>query len=162
MTIKQQPALAKKKEANMSFIKVYIHFVWSTKDWVPYLDSPELRKDVWNHIRENAKEKSIFIDFVNGYSNHCHCLVSLGGDQTLQKIMQLIKGESSHWINKNELVKGKFEWQDEFFAVSVSESMIDKVRNYIKNQENHHKLQTFQEEFDEFILKYGFQKHKDK
>jgi len=144
----------------MSFIKVYIHFVWSTKDWVSYLDSPELRKQVWNHIRENAKEKNIFIDFVNGYSNHCHCLVSLGGDQTIQKIMQLIKGESSHWINKNELVKGKFEWQDEFFAVSVSESMIDKVRNYIKNQENHHKRQTFQEEYDEFILKYGFQKFK--
>lgn len=144
----------------MSFIKVYIHFVWSTKDWAPYLDSPELRKDVWNHIRENAKEKNIFIDFVNGYSNHCHCLVSLGGDQTLQKIMQLIKGESSHWINTNELVKGKFEWQDEFFAVSVSESMIEKVRNYIKNQESHHRLQSFQEEYDEFILKYGFQKFK--
>jgi REP element-mobilizing transposase RayT len=80
--------------------------------------------------------------------------------QTIQKIMQLIKGESSHWINKNELVKGKFEWQDEFFAVSVSESMIDKARNYIKNQENHHKRQTFQEEYDEFILKYGFQKFK--
>jgi len=146
----------------MSFIKVYIHFVWSTKDWVPYLDSPELRKEVWNHIRENAKEKNIFIDFVNGYSNHCHCLVSLGGDQTIQKIMQLIKGESSHWLNQNELVKGKFEWQDEFFAVPVSESMIAKVRNYIRNQENHHKLQTFQEEYNEFILKYGFQKYKDK
>lgn len=144
----------------MSFIKVYIHFVWSTKDWTPYLDTPELRQQVWNHIRENAKEKNIFIDFVNGYSNHCHCLVSLGGDQTVQKIMQLIKGESSHWINKNELTKGKFEWQDEFFAVSVSESMIDKVRNYIKNQENHHQRQTFQEEYNEFILKYGFQKYK--
>ena len=146
----------------MSFIKVYIHFVWSTKDWVPYLDSPELRKEVWKHISQNAKEKNIFIDFVNGYSNHCHCLVSLGGDQTLQKIMQLIKGESSHWINKNELVNGKFEWQDEFFAVSVSESMVVKVRNYIRNQEKHHSLQTFQEEYDEFIFKYGFQKYKDK
>lgn len=146
----------------MSFIKVYIHFVWSTKDWVAYLDSPELRKIVWNHIRENAKEKNIFIYFVNGYSNHCHCLVSLGGDQTIQKIMQLIKGESSHWINQNELVKGKFEWQDEFFAVSVSESMIARVRKYIQNQENHHKLQSFQEEYDEFIIKYGFQKYKDK
>jgi len=144
----------------MSFIKVYIHFVWSTKDWIPYLDSPELRKEVWKHIRENAKEKNIFIDFVNGYSNHCHCLISLGGDQTIQKIMQLIKGESSHWINKQDLTKGKFEWQDEFFAVSVSESMIEKVRNYIKNQESHHKRQTFQEEYDEFILKYGFQKFK--
>ncbi|MDY7393960.1 IS200/IS605 family transposase [Aureibaculum sp. 2210JD6-5] len=122
----------------MPFVKTYIHFVWSTKNRVPYLDSKELRKKVWHHIRENAKEKGIFIDFINGYSDHCHCLVSLGRDQTIQKVMQLIKGESSFWINKQNLTKKKFQWQDEYFAVSVSESMIDKVRNYIKNQEIHH------------------------
>jgi REP element-mobilizing transposase RayT len=72
--------------------------------------------------------------------------------------MQLIKGESSFWINKNELTKEKFEWQDEYFAVSVSESMIDKVREYIKKQEEHHSTKTFQEEYDEFISKYGFKK----
>jgi len=75
--------------------------------------------------------------------------------------MQLIKGESSFWINKQGLTKEKFEWQDEYFAVSVSESMIDKVREYIKNQEEHHSKKTFQQEYDEFINKYGFTKHKD-
>jgi REP element-mobilizing transposase RayT len=116
---------------------------------------------VWNHIRDNAKEKGIFIDFVNGYSDHCHCLVSLGVDQTIQKVMQLIKGESSFWINKNGLTKDKFEWQDEYFAVSVSESIIDKVREYIKNQEAHHSKKTFQDEYDEFITKYGFKRYKE-
>ena len=72
--------------------------------------------------------------------------------------MQLIKGESSFWINKNELTKNKFQWQDEYFAVSVSESIIDKVRDYIKNQETHHAKKTFEEEYDEFILKFGFKK----
>ena len=72
--------------------------------------------------------------------------------------MQLIKGESSFWINKNELTKNKFQWQDEYFAVSVSESIIDKVRDYIKNQETHHDKKTFEEEYDEFILKFGFKK----
>ena len=57
----------------------------------------------------------------------------MGVDQTIQKTMQLIKGESSFWINKNCLTKEKFEWQDEYFAVSVSESIIDNVRDYIKN-----------------------------
>ena len=148
----------------MPFIKVYIHFVWSTKNRVPYLHSKELRLKVWNHIRENAKEKGIFVDFVNGYSDHCHCLVSLGADQTIQKVMQMIKGESSFWINKNNLLAEeqgnsevenielptipKFEWQDEYFAVSVSESMIDRVRNYIKKQEAHHAKKSFQEEYD--------------
>jgi putative transposase len=149
----------------MPFINVYIHFVWSTKNREPFLDSKELRLKVWNHIRDNAKENGIFIDFINGYSDHCHCLISLGSEQTIQKIMQLIKGESSFWINKNELLSikngGKFEWQDEYFAVSVSESMIDKVRNYIKGKENHHSKKTFQDEYDEFISKYKFEKFKD-
>jgi putative transposase len=142
----------------MPYIKTYIHFVWSTKNRVPFLDTKELRQKVWHHIKENGKDKGIFVDFVNGYSDHCHCLISLGADQTIQKTMQLIKGESSFWINKNKLCIDKFEWQDEYFAVSVSESMIDKVRNYIKTQEEHHSKQTFQEEYDEFMVKYQFQK----
>lgn len=142
----------------MPYIKVYIHFVWSTKYRTPFLDSKELRKKVWQHMRENANKKGIFIDFINGYTDHCHCLISLGADQTMQKVMQLIKGESSFWINKNKLTKRKFEWQDEYFAVSVSESQLYRVRNYIKNQEQHHSKKTFEQEYDEFISKYGFQK----
>ena len=145
----------------MPFIKVYIHFVWSTKNRVPYLCSPELRKTVWKHIRENAKKKGFFIDFINGYQEHCHCLISLGDDQTMRQLMQLIKGESSYWINKQNLLNEKFEWQYEYFAVSVSESLVDKVRNYIKNQENHHIHKTWEEEYNELIEKYGFQKFKD-
>lgn len=142
----------------MPFVKVYIHFVWSTKNRYPFLRSKELRQKMWNHIRENAREKKIFIDFVNGYSDHCHCLVSMGRDQTIEKVMQLIKGESSFWMNKNQLTKEKFEWQDEYFAVSVSESAIETVRNYIKNQEAHHSKKSFQQEHDEFISKYGFER----
>lgn len=146
----------------MPFIKVYIHCVWSTKNRIPYLDTIQLRQKVWQHIRDNAIQKGIFIDFINGYSDHCHCLISLGVDQNIQKVMQLIKGESSFWINKNGLTKEKFEWQDEYFAVSISESVVDKVRNYIQNQEIHHTKKTFQEEYDEFIDKYGFRKINDK
>lgn len=70
--------------------------------------------------------------------------------------MQLIKGESSFWINKSKLINQKFEWQDEYFALSISESMIGRVREYVLNQEVHHRKKTFQEEFDEFIKKYNF------
>ena len=72
--------------------------------------------------------------------------------------MQLIKGESSFWINKNNLCAGKFEWQDEYFAVLVSESMVDKVRNCNKNQEEHHQVITFTEEQEDFNRIYGFEK----
>tara|TARA_R110001606_G_scaffold29389_1_gene91747 strand:+ start:326 stop:763 length:438 start_codon:yes stop_codon:yes gene_type:complete len=145
----------------MSFIKVYIHFVWSTKNRIPFLETKELRQKVWQHIKKNAKEKGIFIDFINGYSDHCHCLVSLGVDQNIQKIMQLIKGESAFWINKQGLTKEKFQWQSEYFAVSVSESILDKVRDYIRNQEKHHLKKSFKDEFEEIMQKYDFKKIKD-
>ena len=145
----------------MPFVKVYIHFVWSTKNRFPYLDSKELRLKVWKHIRDNAKEKDIFVDFVSGYTDHCHCLVSLGSNQTIRNVVQLIKGESSYWINKEELTFEKFEWQDEYFAASVSEQKIKKVGAYIKNQEEHHKHITFEQEYEEMFIKFRFEKFKD-
>lgn len=148
----------------MSFIKVYIHFVWNTKNRQPYLSTLEIRQKVWQHIRQNAKVKKIFIDRINGHKEHCHCLVSLGKDQTIQQIAQLLKGESSHWVNKENILgndKIKFKWQEEYFAVSVSESILERVRNYIENQESHHRKKTYQEEYDEFIEKYGFERFND-
>ena len=68
----------------------------------------------------------------------------------------LLKGESSYWINKYKIVQGKFEWQDSYFAVSVCESALDRVRNYIKNQENHHKKKPYEKEYEEFMRMYGF------
>ena len=113
---------------------------------------------MWLHIAENARSKGIFVDFVNGHADHCHCLVSLGVDQTIQKVVNLLKGESSYWINKNNLTSQKFEWQNDYFAVSVSESALDRVREYIKNQEEHHRHKSFQEECKDFFEKYNFEK----
>jgi len=144
----------------MPWVKVWLHFVWSTKDRYPYL-TDEIRTKVFEHIRQNAREKGIHIDFVNGYLEHVHCLISLGTDQTLEKIMQLLKGESSFWINKNKLTRTRFEWQDEYFVVSVNESTLPSVRRYIANQEEHHKNVSFGDEFEGFLMKAGFQRFKD-
>lgn len=144
----------------MPWIKVWLHFVWSTKNRQPFL-SDEIRPKVFQHIRENAQQKGIFIDFINGYTDHIHCLISLGADQTIEKIMQLIKGESSFWINKNRLCKSKFEWQDEYFVVSVSEQNIPNARKYIAKQEEHHRKHSFDEEFEDFMKRTGFRKIKD-
>ncbi len=122
----------------MPYIQVYVHFVWCTKNRYPFLDTPELRLLVWQHIRENAMEKGIFVDHVSGFDDHCHCLVALNPDQSLQKTAQMLKGESSWWINKNNLTKKKFEWQDAYYVASVSYRMIDIVRKYIRNQEARH------------------------
>ena len=112
-------------------------------------------------MKEKGPLKKIHIDFVNGYKEHVHCLVSLNQKQTIAEVVQLMKGESSYWINKHNLTQEKFEWQDEYFAVSVSESDVNRVREYIKNQEEHHTKKTFAQEYDEFIEKYGFRLMKD-
>jgi putative transposase len=144
----------------MPWIRVWLHFVWATKDRHPFL-TDEIRQTVFTHILENAREKGIYIDFINGYLEHVHCLISLGSDQTIEKIMQLIKGESSFWINKSGLTKMKFGWQDEYFVTAVAESAIPKVRRYIANQEEHHRKVTFEEEFEEFLSRAGFERYSD-
>lgn len=144
----------------MPFIRIWVHLVWSTKNRKKIISS-DLKNKLLEHIKTNCKEKGIWLDSINCVNDHIHLLISLNAEMPISKLVMLIKGESSHWINKNKLVKGKFEWQDEYFAVSVSESVIPKVRDYIKNQEEHHRIKSFSEEYDEFMKKYGV-KNKDK
>ncbi len=61
-------------------------------------------------------------------------------------------------MNKQKLIKSKFEWQDEYIALSVSYSAVDKVRAYILNQETHHKKKTFAEEYQEFLNAHHFER----
>jgi putative transposase len=137
-----------------------IHAVWGTKKRVRIINQ-ESSKILLDHIREYAKKKEIYIDVINSQPDHIHCLFGLNADMALSKAMNLIKGESSHWINKEKLFKTKFEWADEYFAASVSESQLPKVRAYIRNQEEHHRRAVFQEEFEKFIRSYGYKSMAD-
>jgi len=139
----------------MSYVKIWIHAVWAVKNREPIIFQ-ENRKILFEHIHRNALEKEILIETVGGYNNHVHCLFRLKNDQTIEKIMQLIKGESSFWFNKNITNYVKLSWQKEYFAISVSESQIERVINYIQTQESHHKKKTWEEEYQEFIENYGF------
>ena len=139
----------------MGYINVNVHFVWTTKNGEPLL-TKEVRYIIFQHMLENARQKGIYIDFINGYLDHVHCLISIGNDQQISKIIQLIKGESSFWVNKNKLTRHKFEWQDDYWGVSVNPEGLDRVRKYIKNQEAHHRQVAFQREYEEFIKHAGF------
>lgn len=141
----------------MPLVKLWVHLIWSTKNRQKLIDKQLIPKLI-SHIKDNAKQKEIYIDRINCVSDHIHILVSLNKEHSISKIMNLIKGESSYWVNKNKLTKGKFEWQDEYIAISISESVVGKVREYIDNQEEHHKVRTFDEEYKLFIKRYGFEK----
>ena len=145
----------------MSYVKIWIHAVWTVKNRKPILTS-EVRQVLFDHIQQNALSKEILMEIVGGHNNHVHCLFRLRNNQTIENVMQLIKGESSFWFNKSELSQLKLNWQKEYFAVSVSESQVDKVKNYILTQEEHHKKKTWEDEYNEFMEKYGFVVLKDK
>lgn len=144
----------------MPFVKVWVHFVWATKMREPHL-TDEIRHMVFDHIRNYAREKGIYLDNIGGYVEHVHCLVSLGTDQTIANIAKLLKGESSHWINQQRLCKTKFGWQHEYFAVGVGESIIERTRSYIQRQEIHHRTRPFESELDAMVEKYGFRRYPD-
>ena len=97
----------------MGYIKIWVHLVWTTKNREPFL-TKGIRRQVFDHLLKNAIDKGIYIDFINSYLEHVHCLVSLGSGQNIDKIVMMLKGESSYWINKNKLIVKKFEWQNEY------------------------------------------------
>jgi REP element-mobilizing transposase RayT len=112
-------------------------------------------------LREQANEKDIFLDYVNLHEDHVHALINLGKQQNIADIMHQLKGVSSNWINKVDRMPFKFRWQDDYFSVSVSQSHVERVRNYIKNQDKHHRKMSWEEEAEQFIEKYGFERIKD-
>ncbi len=138
----------------MPYTKILIHIIWATKRREKII-SNDKKILLLKHITENSVDKKIFIDTLNCVSDHIHLLISLSRDQTISNVVRSIKGESSHWWNTNSLTKTKFQWQNEYIALSVSESIAERVRKYILRQEEHHKKRSFTEEYSLFIEKAG-------
>ena len=93
------------------------------------------------------------INFVN--PDHVHALIDLPTGFSIEKVVQLLKGSSSHWVNSSDLVTGKFAWGRGYGAFSVSHSNVDLVARYIAEQEEHHRVRTFTDELREFIDRHG-------
>ena len=93
------------------------------------------------------------INYVN--ADHVHALVDLPTSLSIEKLIQLLKGSSSHWVNSNNLITGKFAWGRGYGAFSVSESNVDQVARYIAQQEEHHRVRSFAEALKEFIDRHG-------
>jgi REP element-mobilizing transposase RayT len=118
---------------------------------------------LYSHIKEllekNFESK---VEIINGTADHIHILFQQNQNHSIAEITKNIKGNSSHWINQNNFVKGKFAWQTGYGAFSVSESMVNLVKKYIANHKKHHKRISFAEEYRKFEEKYGFINQNDK
>jgi len=107
-------------------------------------------------MKNYGKIKGIHIDHIDGHIDHIHILISMKANQSIAEIVQKIKGESSYWINKNDLTEIKFGWQSEYYAASLSSANIQGMREYIKNQQKHHKDKSYDEEIEELQKEINF------
>lgn len=137
-----------------SMVKLWVHAVWGTKNWQSLIQE-EFRLPILQHIRNAFEEQGCIVRSLQGIANHLHALFLLPPEKQLANIMKMVKGESSHWINQQNFLRVKFAWQVGYGAFSVSESMVEKVDAYIRNQEKHHRKMTFQEEYEQFLVRYG-------
>ncbi len=138
----------------MSYTSILVHVVWGTKNREPILTA-EKRDALFAHIRQNARSKGIYIDTIGGYTDHVHCLISLGAEQNIARVVQLIKGESAFWSNKVGLIKPRLMWASYYFAGSVGYLSAGKVRDYVNRQVEHHSVIPFAKEYDELLLAFG-------
>ena len=131
--------------------RIWMHYTWSPKDRAPIL-SKNLLPLLLEHLKSKyLKGGEIYVDTVNGIADHIHLLVGLKPTISPSKAANLLKGESSHWINSNDFLAQKFAWQEGFGVASVSHSKVKDIREYIFNQEEHHRTMTYEEEIQRFL-----------
>jgi len=118
------------------------------------LIQPEWKDELYKYITGIVQNNGHKLIAINGMPNHLHVAVGYKPHQLIPALLQDIKGCSSKWINEKKFVKGKFNWQESYGAFSFSHSHIDRVVKYINNQEQHHKRQTFHDEYLQLLKKY--------
>lgn len=136
-----------------TFSSLCYHIIFSTKNRIPYLN-PEIEKRVWTYMGGIARKHNLRALQIGGFDDHIHALVIAPPKYSPSEIVQYLKGDSSKWIHEKFPTLANFTWQDGYGAFTVSKSNIASVIEYIKNQREHHRVKSFQEEYTEFLRKH--------
>jgi putative transposase len=139
-----------------SLSKVLVHIIFSTKNRHNFI-SKEIKDELYRYISGTLKNIRSEPIIINGVSDHIHILCTLPRIISQAGLLEEIKKSSSKWIKTKDKSFEKFAWQSGYGIFSVSSSLIKNVVTYIKNQEEHHKKVTFQEEFILFLKKYNIE-----
>jgi len=140
---------------SQSLSQIYLHLVFSTKNRLPFLTDKSIRSDVQAYLRgacEGQKSPSLI---TGGVEDHVHILCRLGKTTDPSTLIREIKRESSKWIKQQSRGLGDFHWQSGYGAFSVSPSHVEPLKEYIAQQEEHHRQESFQDEFRRLCHKYG-------
>jgi REP element-mobilizing transposase RayT len=133
-----------------------IHLIYSTKNRLPCLETA-IRPALYAYKAGILKQWDSPALLINGVEDHVHILFSLSKKHALIKVVEEVKRGSSKWIKTQGPQFADFHWQNGYGAFSVSQSNVEQVREYIANQEEHHRKKTFQEEFRQFLEKHGLE-----
>ena len=136
-----------------SLSKVYLHIVFSTKNRHPFITT-DIRDEVHKYLGGVAKQHDSSALMVGGVADHIHMLCVLNRTQSQSSLLMEIKRASSLWIKQRFKHMNQFAWQGGYGAFSVDPSNLDAVIAYIKNQEEHHRVRTFQEEYRLIMTRY--------
>jgi putative transposase len=137
-----------------TYHQIYLQTVFAVKYRNAVIDNAwknELLGVIGNLINESNCKTII----VNGVEDHVHCFFGLKPVMSVSDVMKIVKAKSSKYINDHSLTKVRFEWQEGYGVFSYGQSQIDAVYKYIQNQEEHHKKQTFREEYVNFLQKFN-------
>lgn len=133
-----------------TYVQIYIHFIFVVQYREARID-PSWKGDLYQLMGRIAKNFNHKLISINGMPDHVHLLISMRPNQSISDLVQRIKGNSSKWINDNDLTAQRFRWQKGYAAFSYGKSNVPKLIDYISNQEQHHKKKSFQEEYREFL-----------
>ena len=131
-----------------------IHVIFSTKQRQKRLRE-DIQPELWAYIAGIARNHKFEALEIGGAEDHCHALITLPAPMPLSKAVQTLKGCSSKWLNDTGIAGANFAWQEGYCAFSVSASQTDGVIEYIKSQPEHHKKRNYEQEFLEFLKRYG-------
>ena len=133
-----------------TYTQIHMQTIFAVQNRISLIN-PKWEKRLYEYMAGIIKSFDHKPLILNGMPDHIHILVSCKPSITLSNIVKEIKEHSSKYINEKGFIKGKFSWQEGFGAFSVSYRNIEQVVNYIKNQEEHHKIKSFKEEYLEFL-----------
>ncbi|HSK80095.1 MAG TPA: IS200/IS605 family transposase [Thermoanaerobaculia bacterium] len=143
-----------------TYSKLNYHLVFSTKNRVPLI-TDALRDPLYGYIGGILRGTGGVLLNAGGMPDHIHLLAGWGTSTSVAKMLQLIKANSSKWVNERQGASGDFAWQPGYGAFTVSASKIPEVREYILNQEAHHRKMSFQEELKELLKRHGVEYEED-
>lgn len=126
-----------------SLNKIWLHVVFTTKNRNPLIHF-DIENDIYIHMHEQLIKSGCYVHIINGMPDHVHLLFWQNHKMSIIDIIKQVKGNTSHWINEQKLIPYKFVWQRGFAAFSVSESHLERIFQYIKNQKRHHRDKTMQ------------------